>query len=105
METAFVPPASAGLLQKPPAEAGAPEKLRTVAQEFESMVLSQLLAPMFDALETDGLGGGGTGERMFRPMLVERYAQAMAGAGGIGVADSVLKELVRLQEAAGGAAG
>jgi len=81
------------------------DKLRTVAQEFEAMVLSQMLAPMFEALETDGLGGGGAGERMFRPMLVERYAQAMAGAGGIGVADAVLGELVRLQEAAGGAAG
>jgi Rod binding domain-containing protein len=88
----------------PPAEAGAPDKLRTVAREFESMVLTQMLAPMFEALDADGFGGGGSGERMFRPMLVERYADAMTGAGGIGVADAVLAELMRLQEAAGGAA-
>jgi Rod binding domain-containing protein len=88
-----------------PAAAGAPDKLRTVAKEFESMVLTQLLAPMFEALDADGFGGGGSGERMFRPMLVERYADAMTGAGGIGVADAVLAELVRLQEAAHGAAG
>jgi flagellar protein FlgJ len=73
------------------------EKLRAVALEFEGMVLGQLLAPMFEALPTDGLGGGGPGEAMFRPMLVQRYADSMARAGGIGLADHVLGELVRLQ--------
>jgi Rod binding domain-containing protein len=87
-----------------PAEAGASDRLRTVAQEFEGMVLAQMLAPMFEALDADGFGGGGSGERMFRPMLVERYAQSLAGNGGIGVADSVYRELVRMQEDAGGVA-
>ena len=52
----------------------------------------------FEALDTDGLGGGGLGEQMFRPMLVERYAEAIARAGGVGIADSVVRELMRLQE-------
>lgn len=73
------------------------EALRKVAQEFEGMVLNELLAPMFKGLETDGLGGGGPGEAMFRPMLIDRYAQSLAAGGGIGVADAVLAELVRLQ--------
>ena len=78
----------------------APEKLaalKKVAEEFEGMVLNELLAPMFEGLDTDGLGGGGSGEAMFRPMLLDNYAKGMAADGGIGVADAVLKELVRMQ--------
>jgi peptidoglycan hydrolase FlgJ len=75
------------------------DELRRTAQEFESMVLRELLGPMFEPLDTDGLGGGGAGERMFRPMLVGEYAQGMAARGGIGLADLVLAELVRLQGA------
>jgi Rod binding domain-containing protein len=57
-----------------------------------------MLAPMFDGLDTDGLGGGGMGEEIFRPMLVERYADAISRSGGVGVADSIVRELMRLQE-------
>lgn len=77
----------------------APEVLRA-AQEFESMFLSEMLAPMFENLDTDGLGGGGIGEQMFRPMLVERYAEAIAKSGGVGLADAIVRELNRLQMAA-----
>lgn len=62
------------------------------------MFLAEMLAPMFEALDTEGLGGGGMGEQIFRPMLVERYAEAMSRAGGVGVAESVIRELMRLQQ-------
>ena len=75
------------------------DELRRVAQEFESMVLRELLGPMFEPLDTEGVGGGGAGERMFRPMLVGEYAEGMAARGGVGLADLVLAELVRLQAA------
>ncbi len=73
--------------------------LTQVAREFEAMVLSEMLRPMFEGLSTDGLGGGGMGEEMFRPMLVEQYANAIARQGGLGFAQTVLTELVRLQGA------
>lgn len=79
------------------------EEMRRAAQDFESMVLRELLGPMFEALDTEGLGGGGAGERMFRPMLVGEYAEGMANRGGIGLADYVLAELVRLQTQGGSA--
>lgn len=72
-------------------------EMRQAAEDFEAMVLRELLGPMFEALDTEGLGGGGAGERMFRPMLVGEYADGMAARGGIGLADYVLAELVRLQ--------
>lgn len=98
MPDALAPPGAPLPMQPDPraAEAHADE-LRRVAEEFEAIFIAEMLAPMFDGLETDGLGGGGMGEEIFRPMLVERYAEAIAAAGGVGVADSVVRELMRLQ--------
>lgn len=73
------------------------EAARTVAEEFEAMFISQLLAPMFDGLETDGPFGGGAAERAFRPMLIEEYAKQMSANGGIGIADNVYTEILRMQ--------
>jgi len=73
------------------------DEVRRVAEEFESVFLTEMLQPMFDNLDTEGLGGGGIGEQMFRPMLVERYAEAIAQAGGVGIADSIVRELTRIQ--------
>ena len=74
-------------------------KIKKAAGEFESMVLSQMLAPIFESLDSDGLFGGGSAERMFRPMLVDQYAKGMAKAGGLGLADAVAREMMRLQGA------
>ena len=73
-------------------------ELRRAAEEFEAIFLAQMMAPMFEGLDTDGLGGGGMGEEIFRPMLIERYAEALSQAGGVGIADSIVRELMRLQE-------
>lgn len=92
-----------------PRPASGEAQLRHAAQEFESIFLAQMMAPMFEGLSTDGLGGGGMGEEIFRPMLIERYADALSHAGGVGIADAIVRELIRLQqttpaEAADGAA-
>ncbi len=74
-------------------------EMRRAAEEFESVFLSEMLAPMFESLDTEGLGGGGMGEQIFRPMLVERYAESISRAGGVGIADSIVREFMRMQEA------
>ena len=79
------------------AEAGA---LRQAAEDFEAVFLSQMLAPMFEGLETDPLFGGGPGEDIYRSLLVEEYGKAVARTGGVGIADAVERELLHLQEAA-----
>ena len=71
---------------------------RRAAEEFEAVFLGEMLAPMFESLDTDGLGGGGMGEQIFRPMLVERYAESLSRSGGVGIADSIVRELMRMQE-------
>jgi Rod binding domain-containing protein len=74
-----------------------PDEVRRVAREFESVFLAEMLKPMFDGLETDGIGGGGIGEETFRPMLIERYAEALSKTGGVGIAESIVRELMSLQ--------
>lgn len=73
--------------------------MRRAAEEFESVFLSEMLGPMFEGIDTEGLGGGGMGEQIFRPMLIERYAEAIGRAGGVGIADSVVREFMRMQAA------
>lgn len=73
------------------------------AKEFERMALAQMLALMGqDADISDTEFGGGAGERAFRPFLIEEYAKGFAERGGVGIADAVRREMLRMQEAAGG---
>lgn len=68
------------------------------AQDFEAMVLSQLLAPMFDTIKSEGLfGGDGPEQDAFNSMLHDEYAKALAARGGVGIADEVKDALLRLQ--------
>lgn len=73
------------------------EQARQVAQQFERMFISEMLGPMFQGLETDGPTGGGNAEATFRPMLIDQYADAITRGGGVGIADSVYKEILKLQ--------
>ena len=85
---------AANRLQGPLAD----DQVRRAAEEFEAVFLSQMLAPMFEGLETDELFGGGPGEDIYRSILVEEYGKAIARSGGVGIADAVQREILRLQE-------
>lgn len=75
------------------------EKTRKSAQDFEAMAIGQLLQPMFNTVDTSkGLFGGGKGEAAWKPMMVDEMAKMLAKSGGIGIADSVMKEMLRIQE-------
>ena len=79
--------------------AAAPPKMREAARQFETQVLSQLLQPAFAGLDTAAMGGGAA-EAQWRPMLVDAMAGAASRAGhGLGIADMVLREMLRRQSA------
>lgn len=90
------------LLQGRSVDKPAPGTTRSEAQEaaneFEAAFLSELLGHMFEGLETDGPFGGGHGEKMMRSMLVNEYGKSIAARGGLGISDTVYKELITLQE-------
>ena len=73
------------------------QQAEDVAQDFERMFIAEMLQPMFAGLETDGPFGGGSAQEAFRPMLIDQYAKSIAAGGGVGVADAVLKEILKLQ--------
>lgn len=67
------------------------------AEEFEALVLAQLLAPMFDSVESSELFGGGGEQDAFKSLLHEEYAKSIAARGGVGIADDVKAALIRIQ--------
>ena len=77
---------------------GTAKEIRAAAEDFEAFFLSQMFEYMFAGIDTDGPFGGGHGEKIFRSLLHQEYGKAMAGQGGIGIADAVLREMLAAQE-------
>lgn len=90
-----IPPSAAAAAAAQP-DAATP-RMREAARKFETQVLSQLLQPAFAGLD-GGAMGGGAAEAQWRPMLVDAMAAAASRAGhGLGIADAVLREMLRRQ--------
>lgn len=75
-----------------------PEKARQAAVEFEGFFIASALESMFAGIETDGPFGGGHGEKVFRSMMLQELGKSIAERNGIGIADAVQREIIRLQE-------
>jgi peptidoglycan hydrolase FlgJ len=72
-------------------------KAKDAAQKFESQFLSVMFQHMFEGIKTDGPFGGGEGEEMFRSLMTEAMGKQVAKAGGIGLADTVQREILKMQ--------
>ena len=88
-----LPPA----LQLPQATPGQRRKIEATAQDFEGQLLGLLMQPMFDGLKTDGPFGGGNSEGTYKAFLVEAIGKQVARAGGVGLADPVAREMLKMQ--------
>jgi len=75
-----------------------PDKARQTAVEFEGFFIASALESMFSGIGTDGLFGGGHGEKVFRSMLLQEYGKAIAQRSSIGIADAVQREIMKHQE-------
>ncbi len=82
----------------PNRNAEAAARMRETAEAFEASFLSQMLKPMFEGLKTDGMFGGGHAEETWRGFMVEAMAKQTVSAGGIGLADQVVAQMIRMQE-------
>ncbi len=74
------------------------QRMKETAQDFEAVFLSEMLRPMFANIEAEAPFGGGAGEKIYRDMQVDEYGKAIAKAGGIGLADNILREMIKMQE-------
>ena len=69
------------------------------------MALGQLLAPMFDTVDTaHSRSAAARPRRPGKPMLVDAIAKQIAAHGGLGLAAPVFASMLRAQEAANAAA-
>ena len=75
------------------------QRMRDVAEDFESVFIAEMIRPMFENIQTEEPFGGGPAEDIWRNMQVDEYGKAMAKTGGIGIADAVMDQLIRMQEA------
>ena len=91
---------AAGQLAKTLQPSGQNEaKARKTAQDFESMFLEQTLDRLFASGGPEGpLGDNGMGGEVYRSMLVKEYAGSIAKSGGVGIADQVYREILKMQE-------
>lgn len=74
------------------------ESVKATAQDFEAFFVSQVLESMFAGLKTDGPFGGGQGELVFRSLMLQEYGKVLAERGGLGLADGVVRDMLKLQE-------
>jgi Rod binding domain-containing protein len=77
-------------------QGGDKARAQEVANDFEALFLQQMLSAMRQGLAEDGPLGGPDGA--FGSLLVAEQAKLISRAGGIGVADQILGELLKLQE-------
>jgi Rod binding domain-containing protein len=75
------------------------DRLRGQAQDFEVQFVNSMFQHMYAGIEGDGPFGNSTGVAPWRSFLTEEYAKNFVKSGGIGIADTVYKSLLALQEA------
>ena len=73
-------------------------KVKDTAKDFEAMFLHSMFQQMF-ANVGQGPFSGGSGAKVWQSFLTDEYAKNVAKSGGVGLADSVFKELIAQQEA------
>jgi Rod binding domain-containing protein len=67
------------------------------AQDFESVFLGQMVAQMYTGIDAKGPFGGGFAEQTYRSLMYQELGRQMAATGGVGIADAVYAEMVKLQ--------
>lgn len=74
-------------------------KAHAAAKAFEAVFAGQMTKLMMESVQPDGTFTGGHGEAMFRGILAEQLGSQIAKGRGMGIADSVLAEIMKLQQA------
>ncbi|HEX3915977.1 MAG TPA: rod-binding protein [Caulobacteraceae bacterium] len=72
-------------------------QIHQTAQKFEASFLTSMVQTMFKSVSTSPPFGGGEGEDMWKSFLAEAMAKQMASRGGVGISNSVEREMLKLQ--------
>ncbi|MBS1183795.1 MAG: chemotactic signal-response protein CheL [Proteobacteria bacterium] len=75
------------------------KKAHAVAADFEAVYVADAFKAMFKDISVDPLTGtSNTSNETWRDMLLDQYAQDFVKKGGIGLADGIAAELIKIQE-------
>jgi len=72
-------------------------QIKETSQKFEASFLSVMMQSMFAGVKTSEPFGGGQAEEMFKSLLTESMAKEVSKAGGVGLASTVQREMLKLQ--------
>ena len=76
-----------------------PSEVDKAAEEFEAVFLSQMLQHMFAGVNFNPYGDGSSAaDDIYKSLLVDEYGKMLAKTGGIGIADHVKREMLKIQE-------
>ena len=92
--------AAASATPRPSAARGDVAGARKTAEDFAAFFFSQSLETVFSSMSSDKMFGGGSGEEVYKSLLTQEYGKVVARATGSGLADTVQREILRLQEMA-----
>lgn len=73
-------------------------QIEKASKDFESLFISQMVEQMFGDSEGDSAFGSSETNDVYKGMMMDEYGKQISKAGGIGVADYVKRELMKLQE-------
>ena len=75
-------------------------KAKKQADDFETVFLEQVTQQLMATPEgTEGpLGENGTGGGIFKSQLTQQYAKQLQKAGGLGLSDQIMRDLLQVQE-------
>ncbi|MDD2319088.1 MAG: rod-binding protein [Geobacteraceae bacterium] len=69
--------------------------IKKVSQDFEALFVGMMLKSMRSTVGKETLTGGGHGEEVYRSLLDQEYAQAVAAGGGLGLGSMLEEQLTR----------
>ena len=71
---------------------------KQAAQQFEALLLQEMLKSMWTTVPQGGMLSGSHEEKMYRDMLNEAMADSISEGRGIGIKDVILKDLSKLSK-------
>ncbi|MCZ6554280.1 MAG: rod-binding protein [SAR324 cluster bacterium] len=69
------------------------ERLKAAIQDFESLLIEQMLKQMRNSIPDGGLFSVNRGREIFNEMLDGEYARLMSSRGGFGLAEFMLSRM------------
>jgi flagellar protein FlgJ len=75
-----------------------PEALRRTCQDFEAVMLKEMLKSMRNTVPDDGLVEKSNGQEIFDDLMDQEVATQMARTEGVGIGEMLFRQLQKLEK-------